>query len=177
MTVWSYLMALSASTVVASAVSDRGHHISTSVYIFAAYCAMIAAKHFPINGEAPLVFFAAIWVVASGAIWRHTTIMAGNDGVPIFIPAAIASIGLCYFIARLLGLQPKFLSPPFVASDVLAVLAMLCIWWGIRNELVDWVSGAWRLGLDRPDSVGFDNCRSGDTMAQESGPEEVSRNA
>ena len=177
MTVWPYLMALSSFTVIAAAISGRGHYSSTSVYIFVAYCAMIAAKHFPINGEAPLVFYAAIWVVASGAIWRHTTIMAGNDGVPIFIPAAIASIGLCYFIARLMGLQPIFLSPPFVASDVLAVLAMLCIWWGIRNELVDWVVGTWRVGFDSSDCVGFDNCRSGDTMAQENGPKEVSRNA
>lgn len=161
MAVWPFLMALSAATVLASFLSGSGHAIRVSMVILGAYIVTQLSKYLPITGEAHLAVFSAIWVVAFGAISRHTATMAGSVGIDqIAIPVLCAMSALCYFVGRVLGMEPKLWSPPYTASDLLVVLAMVLIWWGVKSELVGRISDINSRGAGVGSTSSFSSFRS-----------------
>lgn len=120
MSVWPFLMALSGAVFALSLWSGR--YAITTGAILGAYCAGRIVKNAVESEQTQIVAFALIWacVAALDAIQRQvdtkTLILSG--------------VALCYFVARVLQSPWVFGSWPFVASDLLAVAAMLLFAWG-----------------------------------------------
>lgn len=138
MAVWPFLLGFAMLMLCVALLVRNGYAIAAFTTIVVSYIVAQGVKHLPISGEVMLLCFAAIWVLASVAIKRHATTMAGQlDATRLLTLISINLSALCYFVAWVLEIPPEMWSPPYVASDVLLVLAMLCAWWGIRNDLVD----------------------------------------
>lgn len=142
MAVWPFLMAFAALTLCAGLFVRDGFSVLSASMILLCYALVQVVKWaIPISGEYYEIACAAIWILATGAIWRHTATMAGNAkllqyAVPVLINISV----LGYLWARLAGVKPEIGSPPYVASDLLMILAMLCIWRGVWDDLVDRVA-------------------------------------
>lgn len=128
---------LSLSMFALSAVFGAAWQLRTAGAILTAYLLVHAAKFsLPISKNGFDILFASIWV-GCGMI---VSAKAGGDKVTLYGVKSLMSLtGLCYLWARMVDAPRVFGSPPYVLSDVFAVLAMLTIGWTLRDELTHWI--------------------------------------
>ena len=162
--VWPFLVGLAVAVFALSAVAKNEWATRTMLVILIAYAGVQAGKNLPINSEYLPVIYSGIWVIAFGAIPRHidgnmTLIVSGVPVSKVFIGLA----ALCYLWARITKAPPAFGSPPYVASDLLLIAAMLLIGWSVRHDFIDRLSniGNRAFGLVADSSIG--HIRYGDS--------------
>lgn len=130
--VWVFLWGMTLLLMAASFAVGNQWATRTCGAIFAAYVAVRVVDGFPISGELILLIFAAIWVTASCFVPLGGS---GDKMAPLFVRAFMALSGACYLWARLTDAPRVFGSPPYVASDMLLIAAMLLIGWTLRHDI------------------------------------------
>lgn len=128
MPVWPFLMGLAAAVFAAAVVSCDRRYVAASGIILALY---ILGRVFmaALPSEVLLPAFAFMWIAGAGLVLQCRT-------RPLIAAAGfMASAGLCYAWAKATGAAWVFLSPPFVASDLCALAAMICMATGVRSDV------------------------------------------
>lgn len=154
MAVWPYLMGGAAATVAASAFAGSGWSVRTSALIL---CGLVGARIIhasPISGEYLDVVFAAMWVSLASFIP-----IAGHGSLSTATCAKVAVLicALCSLWGRITEYTVKMWSPPYMTADLMLILAILCVWWGIRHDIAFRISDM----ADRGGDMGYDTAHSG----------------
>ena len=127
MLVWPFLMGLSALILALAIFSRNAPAVKVAGVILAAYLAGRLVKALGI--EYQVAAFALIWLCAAiGAFVAD----ARRYGISLIL----LGVSLCYVWARVTVAPWVFGSPPFVLSDLLAVLAMLVLGAGLRQDVI-----------------------------------------
>jgi hypothetical protein len=141
MTVWPYLMAISAVTVLITAVARDRAMLALSAMILAAYIGGRIIKA-GLHPDAQLIAFAVLWI--SVAVADATQRQADTKS------ALLAAVALCYLWAKMASAPWAFGSVPFVVSDLAALAVMALI-----------VKGSGRAFIGRVADLGYNLRRSG----------------
>ena len=150
--VWALLWGLTSLLLAASALVGNRWATRTSAVILASYVLVRVIYAFPISSDLQILNVAALWVVASCFVPLGGT---GDKLAPLFVRAFMALSGACYLWARLTDAPRVFGSPPYVASDLLLIAAMLLIGWTLRHDIQRAVENSVRSrNLDRHNAVG-----------------------
>lgn len=149
MAVWPYMMSGAAVTIAASVIAGNSAGLKSSALILAGLLGARVIHASPISGEYLDVIFAAMWVSVASFI---PIAGYGSIATAACVKAAVLICALCSLWGRLTDYTVQMWSPPYMTADLMLILAMLCIWWGIRNELVD----TFYSFADRGRALGYD---------------------
>ena len=127
MSVWPFLMGLSGLVLALAIFSRNAPAVKVAGVIFAAYLAGRLVKASGI--EYQVATFAMIWLCAAFGAFVADPRRYG-------ISLILLGVSLCYVWARVTVAPWVFGSPPFVLSDLLAVLAMLVLGAGLRQDVI-----------------------------------------
>ena len=142
MPVWPLLIGLSIATIISARAAGDRWAMRAGAVVLAAYAAMRAEAVIFSGGAYSDAICAAVWVAAAASIQRRgTATIAG-------IKVMLVLVALCYWWARVSGAAHEFGSLPYVASDLFAVMALICIGWRSHVGNVDRVCDLVR-GPDR----------------------------
>lgn len=121
--------------------------------IFAAYVLMQLKKlGFAPEYSHPISML--IWVSAAGAIVSSPlNHVYGISRISVMVAIMLLLAGTCYLWAAIIGAKSGFLIPHALASDLLAIAAMLVIGNGLGRELWGLVIDSFNMGAT--DSVGY----------------------
>ena len=127
MPVWPFLMGFSALILALAIFARNAPAAKVAGVIFAAYIAVRLVK---ISGvEYQVAAFALIWLCAAIGAFL-------SDARRYGISLILLGVSMCYVWARVTVAPWVFGSPPFVLSDLLAVLAMLVLGAGLRQDVI-----------------------------------------
>ena len=142
--VWEIIAALAVIVGAASLWVKSEWSARVCLIICAAYIFMQIQKVIPIHGgDIPInsEYFnevsCGIWVIAAGYIYtdlkrrelyKYLTFRA--------VPALISVVGLCYYWAEVTDAPLVMWSPPYTASDLCALFAVLLIGWTLRHDII-----------------------------------------
>lgn len=127
MAVWPFLMALSATMLAMAAIAGSGRYLVPALAILGAY---IATRGLVASGVSlPHTAYAIVWISAAFVAIAHSL---QNYGIALML----AGVAACYIWARAAGADAHFGSMPFVASDLLAIAALLTIGGGVRHDFI-----------------------------------------
>ena len=158
MTVWPYLMAISAGTVLITAVARDRAMFFLSALILSAYVGGRIIKA-GVSPDTQLIAFAVLWI--SVAVADATQRQADTK------TALLSIVALCYLWAKMASSAWVYGSTPFVVSDLAALAVMALI-----------VKGAWRAFVGRVADLGYhlrrgqlDRVGRVEAVAKEANPE------
>lgn len=149
MAIWPYIMGGAAATVAASYVVGNAHAIQTSALILAGLLGARVIMASPISGEYRDVVFAAMWITVASFIQVTGYVSVSTMAC---VKAAIVVCALCSLWGRLTSYNMQIWSPPYMTADVMLILAIVLIGWGIRSDLV----GTFYSFADRGRALGYD---------------------
>ena len=161
MAVWPYLMGGAAVTVAASAFAGNSAGLRSSALILAGFLGARVIMASPISGEYRDVVFAAMWVAVASFI---PIAGYGSIATADCVKAAVLICALCSLWGRLTEYTMTLWSPPYMTADLMLILAMLYIWWGIWHDVVDRMGAMADRSRFMVYNHGDNSVRSGDVL-------------
>ena len=144
--IWPWLMGFAALAMVAASVVRDWWAVNAAALILLAFVGTRVSVALFYDSQFMLVVQAAIWLMVAVAIPRQKGRKVAQ------VRGLIALSVACYPVARAAGIEPAIGAWPYVASDLLVIVAMIIIGWrgfvGFHGGVRDLVGHYYRRIMD-----------------------------